>query len=157
MTSSDDAESPAVRAMRETLQGVGCEPLIVASGRGFHLWCRSETPIENRRLYDFMLRVSVLAMARIHGEGLDYSKVKINVYPDPRTRDTVSLRLFGSAHMKNRVFSRVLAPEGLLEEESSWAAFERHLIHSTLKEAQFGAALEAVNKVEVQGSPAASG
>jgi hypothetical protein len=28
----------AVRALREHLAGLGCEPLTVASGRGYHLW-----------------------------------------------------------------------------------------------------------------------
>jgi hypothetical protein len=142
----------AVQAMRETLVGVGCEPLIVASGRGYHIWCRMEQPIENQRLYNFMLRVAVLAMARIHGEGLDHSKVKINVYPDPRTRDTVSLRLFGSDHAKNKVFSQVLGPEGLLEDDGSWVAFERHLTQGTLTGAEFDAACEAVVSLTVAGS-----
>ncbi len=146
----------AVQAMRETLQGVGCEPLIVASGRGYHIWCRTGSPIENQRLYDFMLRVAVLAMARIHGEGLDHSKVKINVYPDPRTRDTVSLRLFGSEHAKNKVFSQVLGPEGLLEEDDSWVAFERHLTQATRTRSEFDAAWEAVMSLTVAG-PVAPG
>jgi hypothetical protein len=103
-----------------------------------------------------MLRVAVLAMARIHGEGLDHSKVKINVYPDPRTRDTVSLRLFGSEHAKNKVFSRVLGPEGLLEEEASWVAFERHLTQGTLIGSGFDAAWEALMSRMVSG-PVAPG
>lgn len=139
----------AVQAMRETLGGVGCEPLIVASGRGYHLWCRTDRPIENQRLYDFMLRVAVLAMARLHGDGLDHSKVKINVYPDPRTRDTVSLRLFGSEHAKNKVFSRVLGAEGMLEEKGSWSAFERHLRQGTLSVVEFYAAWEALMALTV--------
>lgn len=122
----------AVRETRHGLMRLGCEPLVVASGRGYHVWCRTDRPIENDRLYEFMRRIAVGAMARLHEGGLDHRKVKFNVYPDRRTRDTVSLRLFGSDHSKNRVFSRVLAREGLLDEAQSWEHFERNLRQGTV-------------------------
>jgi hypothetical protein len=42
------------------------------------------------------------------------------------------LRLFGSDHIKNKVFSRVLQGEELLDEKSSWDAFENHLREKTI-------------------------
>jgi hypothetical protein len=136
----------AVRATRRSLEEVGCAPLVIASGRGFHLWCRTERAIENDRLYEFMRRIAVLTMAALHKEGSDHRKVKFNVYPDRRTRDTVSLRLFGSEHAKNRVFSRVLTREGLLDEEQSWAHFEDHLRTKTIQEDTFDRAFAEVMK-----------
>jgi hypothetical protein len=116
----------AIRLLREGLERAGCAPLILASGRGYHAWGRLDAPVENDRLHAFMLRHAVETAAGIHFAGLDRHKVKFNFYPDPRTQDTVSLRLFGSDHAKNRLFSRVLTPDGLLDEAASWKYFENH-------------------------------
>lgn len=132
----------AVRALRETLADLDCPPLILASGRGFHAWCRFDRPIANPRLYAFMLHCGVRSAAAVHGAGLDHKQVKFNFYPDIRVHGAVSLRLFGSVHAKNRVFSRVLAPEGLLDEPSSWSAFEDHLRRRTISEPVFAAACD---------------
>jgi hypothetical protein len=134
----------AVAVLRGHLEALGCEPLVVASGRGFHLWCRLEGPVDNDRLYEFMLRSAAKTVAAIHKGGLDHNKIKVNLYPDRRIRDVVSLRLFGSEHAKNRVFSRVLATEGLLDERESWARFERHLSHGAIALASFDRAHEAM-------------
>ena len=40
----------AVRELGGHLQKLGCEPLIVASGRGYHVWCRLEAAVANDRL-----------------------------------------------------------------------------------------------------------
>ncbi len=122
----------AVRATRDSLSRLGCDPLVIASGRGYHIWCRLDQAVDNDRLYEFMRRIAVRTLATLHEGGHDHRKVKFNVYPDRRTRDTVSLRLFGSTHAKNRVFSRVLTPEGLLDEAQSWAYFEDHLRSRTV-------------------------
>jgi hypothetical protein len=135
----------AVRATRDSLARLGCEPLVVASGRGYHIWCRLDRAIENGRLYDFMRRIAVRTLATLHEGGHDHRKVKFNVYPDRRTRDTVSLRLFGSDHAKNRVFSRVLTPGGLLDEAQSWEHFERHLRLKTVSAESFDRAFDAVS------------
>ena len=127
----------AMRAVRGALEALGCPPLVLASGRGYHLWCRLSEPVDNTNLYAFMRKVSVGALAAVHAAGLDHRRVKVNVYPDRRTRDTVSLRLFGSDHAKNRVFSRVVSGDGLLDEAASWAEFERHLREKTIAPADF--------------------
>jgi hypothetical protein len=98
----------AIGVLVEHLRGLGCEPLVVASGRGYHVWGRLDGPVANERLYDFMLRSAVTTVAALHREGLDYHRIKFNFYPDPRISNVVSLRLFGSLHMKNQVFSRIL-------------------------------------------------
>jgi len=144
----------AVRFIREQLTGLGCEPLIVASGRGYHAWGRLEAAVDNDRLYDFMLHVAVNTMAALHEGGRDYRQIKINVYPDRRIRGVVSLRLFGTDHAKNKVFSRVLTPDGLLDEAASWAAFERHLKHGVISREKFDEALALIGAPGGEPAPA---
>ena len=121
-----------VELLREILTGAGCEPLVIASGRGYHLWCRLGAPVDNGRLYNFMVRSTARALLGLHKQGYDHNRIKANFYPDPRARNVVSLRLFGSVHVKNKVFSRVLTPEVLLDEEQSWDAFGRYLREKTI-------------------------
>jgi len=133
----------AVRALREKLTAAGCEPLVIASGRGFHLWCRLDGPVANARLYQFMLTVAIRVAAELEAQGRDHRRVKFNFYPDPRTQNTVSLRLFGSDHAKNRVFSRILGNDGLLlDEQASWAYFENYLREKTINVENFELALK---------------
>ena len=113
----------AVRALRRCLGDVGCDPLIVASGRGYHAWCRLAEPATNERLYAFMLRAAALALRSVHGAGHDHNNIKINLYPHEQLQKVVSLRLFGSAHAKTRRFSHVWSVDGLLGEEASWERF----------------------------------
>jgi hypothetical protein len=129
-----------VRELGGHLRGLGCEPLIVASGRGYHVWERLEAPVANERLHDFMLRCGAAAAAAIHRQGYDRHQIKFTFYPDPRVHHVVSLRLFGSRHVKNKVFSRVLAPQGLLDENASWEFFADYLKHRTTALARFQAA-----------------
>jgi hypothetical protein len=134
----------AVRSIREQLTALGCEPLVIASGRGYHVWCRLEAAADNARLYDFMLLVAARTMAALHHDGRDYQQIKFNVYPDCRTRNVVSLRLFGSDHAKNKVFSRILTSERLLDERESWTWFERYLCDRVIPLARFNEAYAAL-------------
>lgn len=127
----------AVRALEAELKRLRCEPLIVASGRGYHVWCRLEAPIENARLSVFMLNVAVRALTSFHQSGYDHQTVKFNFYPDPRIINTVSLRLFGSEHAKNKTFSHVLGPDGLVDERASWEIFEDFVATKTIKRREF--------------------
>jgi len=128
---SDIADIPemtlAVGLLRDILTNAGCEPLVILSGKGYHLWCRLAAPAGNEELYNFMTRVMAKALYGLHQKGLDHNKINARFYPDSRTLDKISLRLFGSDHVKTKMFSRVLAPDGLLDEEASWHAFEKHL------------------------------
>jgi len=134
----------AVELLRNLLSGLGCGPLVVASGRGFHLWCRLDGPVDNDRLYNFMLRCAAKTAAALCKAGHDHNKVKINLYPDRRIRDVVSLRLFGTDHAKNRVFSRILSEGGLLDETASWLRFEQHMRGNTVAAGHFGEAYETM-------------
>jgi len=134
----------AVRRLGEILRGAGCEPLIVASGRGYHVWGRLDGAVANELLYAFMLKAGVATAAALQLAGHDHHRIKFNFYPDPRARDVVSLRLFGTLHAKNRVFSRILAPAGLLDEAASWEYFADHLRNKTITAARFHAASEAL-------------
>ena len=130
----------AVRELGAHLRGLECEPLIVASGRGYHVWGRLEAPVANARLHDFMLRSAATTAAALHRQGYDHHQIKFNFYPDPRVHHVVSLRLFGSRHVKNKVFSRILTPQGLLDETASWEFFADYLKHRTITLARFEAA-----------------
>jgi hypothetical protein len=134
----------AVRLLTEHLGRLGCQPLVIASGRGYHLWCRLEGAVENDRLYSFMIRSAAKVTAALHEKGHDYNRIKINLYPDRRIRDIVSLRLFGSDHAKNKVFSRILGQDGLLDEEASWVRFEDYLRNNTIPLERFEEAYEAM-------------
>jgi hypothetical protein len=122
----------AISVLRDSLRSAGCEPLILASGRGYHVWGRLERAVANERLHHFMLHYAVATAATIHGRGLNHHRVKFNFYPDPRTRNMVSIRLFGTVHAKNKVFSLVLGPGGLLDEAASWEHFADHLRTKTI-------------------------
>ncbi len=134
----------AVRELEGHLRGLACEPLIVASGRGYHVWGRLEAAVANERLHDFMLRSAAATAAAIHRQGHDRHQIKFNFYPDPRNQHVVSLRLFGSRHVKNKVFSHVLAPQGLLDEAASWEFFADYLKKRTIALARFQAAHDSL-------------
>jgi hypothetical protein len=60
----------------------------------------------------------------------------------------VSLRLFGSRHVKNKVFSRVLTPQGLLDESASWEFFADYLKYRTIAIARFQVAHNSLLRQE---------
>ena len=71
-----------------------------------------------------MLQLAACSLLTLQERGFDTNNMKFNLYPDTRIQDLVSLRLFGSEHAKNRVFSCILDGEVLLDEEASWTYFE---------------------------------
>lgn len=134
----------AVRALVERLNALGCNPLVIASGRGYHVWCRLEAPIANERLYSLMLHTAAGSLLTLHQQGFDTNNMKFNLYPDIRIQDRVSLRLFGSEHAKNHVFSCILNGETLLDEEASWAFFRHHMENKTMTVDAFDKAYDTV-------------
>ena len=134
----------AVQLLRDHFIKLGCETLVIASGRGYHLWCRLATPFDNKQIHNFLLRSVAMTLAGIRKQGLDYNNIKANFYPDPRIRNTVSLRLFGSDHARNKVFSYILTPDGLLDEPASWTAFRNHLTQKTISQSQFRQACDTM-------------
>ncbi len=146
----------AVRALGRYLRDVGCEPLTVASGRGYHVWCRTSEPIDNGRLYEFLLTMAARALAAVQNAGYDHTAIKMNLYPNERLRRAVSLRLFGSRHVKSKRFSHVLGPEGLLDEEASWGSFDDFVRRRAISPAQFDAASRTLAKLLEAGGNAPS-
>jgi len=138
--------SLALGALRKCLQSLGCEDLTIASGRGYHVWLRLHEPVENKLLYSFMIRAAARALLALRIGGHDHHTIKFSFYPDIKVNDVVSLRLFGSEHAKNKVFSHVLTPEGLLDEAASWKYFEHFVRNKTMPAAKFRAALDELLK-----------
>jgi hypothetical protein len=141
----------AVRALERYLRDVGCEPLVVASGRGHHVWCRLSGPVENARLYHFLLPMAARALASVRSAGYDHTHIKINLYPDVRLKNVVSLRLFGSQHAKTGMFSHILGPAGLLDEEASWDHFAHFVEKRAISAATFDDACRSVARLLEQG------
>lgn len=129
-------------ALRTCLRDLGCEPLTVASGRGYHVWVRLDEPLENALLYSFMVRVAARALLPLLTGGYDRHTIKFSFYPDINVNDVVSLRLFGSDHAKNDVFSRVFTSEGLLDEAASWSHFEHFVRNAATSATTFRATLD---------------
>ena len=92
-----------------------------------------------------MLKAAVKALMKFHDSGYDHQTIKFNFYPDLKIHNVVSLRLFGSLHAKNKVFSQVLATETLLDEDASWQHFEDFIRHRAITEDTFNAACKALD------------
>jgi hypothetical protein len=128
--------------LRTCLLGLGCEPLIVASGRGYHVWVRLDEPTENTLLYGFMIAAAARALLPLMVRGDDHRAVKFSFYPDINVIDAVSLRLFGTEHAKNKTFSHVFTPNGLLDEDDSWKYFEHFVRNKTTPTTTIRSALD---------------
>lgn len=134
--------SLALDTLRTCLLGLGCEPMIIASGRGYHVWVRLDEPMENGLLYEFMVATAARALLPILVGADDHRVVKFSFYPDINIVDAVSLRLFGTEHAKNKSFSHIFTPEGLLDEDDSWKYFEHFIANKTTPAATIRAALD---------------
>jgi len=143
-TATSPEMSVALDALRECLLGLGCEPLIVVSGRGYHVWLRLDEPVENRLLYNFMVQAAARALLPLLLRGHDHRAVKFRFYPDSEVNDALSLRLFGSEHANNQVFSRVFTPSALLDEADSWKYFEDFVRNKTTSTTTFRSALNTL-------------
>lgn len=136
----------ALDTLRACLIALGCEPLIVASGRGYHVWLRLEEPMDNTLLYRFMVAAAARALLPLMMRGEDHRAVKFSFYPDINVVDSVSLRLFGSLHAKTKSFSQIVTPQGLLPEDESWNDFERFVRNSTTSAAAITSALAELQR-----------
>ncbi len=130
------------------LESYGLEPLTILSGRGYHLWCRFAKPLANQLLLDFMIRIAAQTLASLHYSRHDYHSVKINMSPHPQYVKGISIRAFGSKHIKTGSFSGVKTPDGILDEENSWDYFGKYLTNKTVSEEHFRQAYdELINKI----------
>lgn len=144
--------SLALNALRDCLLSLRCEPFVVASGRGYHVWVRLDEPVENKLLYNFMVGAAARALLPLLIGGKDHRTIRFRFYPDINGNDALSLRLFGSEHANNKVFSRVFTPDGLLGEADSWKYFEEFVRNKTTCTATFRSALAEL----ARGIPAVS-
>ncbi|VBB06713.1 Hypothetical protein LUCI_1949 [Lucifera butyrica] len=126
------------------LEELDMKPLVTTSGRGYHFWTRLDEPVDNNQLYDFMLRMAARTLAGLHENGYDYNKIKLNMYPNNKIIHRSSLRLFGSEHVKNKIFSYIRTKTGIVNEEHSWQYFADYLINGTISRESFAKAYNAV-------------
>jgi hypothetical protein len=131
--------------MTALLSGLGLQPLVTVSGRGYHLWLRFEAALPNERLFGFSIRVAAKTLGELHKSGFDYSRVKITAYPNPEIIHTGSLRLFGCRHVRSGVFSHVAQGSETLDETGSWACFEDYLKNQTASAQGFDDAFERIS------------
>jgi hypothetical protein len=126
--------------MADNLMKIGITPLIIKSGHGYHIWCRISDPVKNIRLQAFMTVLTNLIVSQMNEKGLETSDLQCTCYPRPNVSD-VSIRLFGSEHMKTGMFSSIItqinAEDAILSEEESWSYFERYMNESTVTREHF--------------------
>jgi len=134
----------AVTKLTKHLTELGIEPLVIVSGRGYHVWCRLYEPIDNKQLHNFMLQMVAKTLEALHIKGYNYNRVKFNMYPNNEIINTVSLRFFGSEHVKNKIFSYVYVNSSVLGEEDSWKFFADYLKNKTISKEQF---MQAADKL----------
>jgi hypothetical protein len=127
----------AVKYLQQHLIKYGMEPLVIKSGRGYHQWCRFHKPIANQLLFDFMIRIAAKTLASLHGSNYDYHTIKFNMGPNPKVVNVVSLRAFGSKHIKTGVFSHINTKNGILNESDSWSYFKDYIVNKTISQEQF--------------------
>jgi hypothetical protein len=132
----------AVNNLTADLAQLGICPLIIVSGRGYHIWCRLAQPVNNEKLHWFLLRLVAKTMAAMHNQGYDYQMVKFNMYPNNKIVQLVSIRLFGSKHVNNEEFSSVFTVDGLLSEAESWDFFADYVKNHQISPAVFAQAAQ---------------
>lgn len=133
--------------LQACLDNYGIEPIILASGRGYHTWVRINENINNNCLCDFM--AYIWAKTRLLQERMGMGrKFDISLYPARNSTESNSLRIFGSEHIKNKIFSYVIHPsKGILDEAESWRYFEHYMKNKTLAKEPFMAAYEKIKKL----------
>jgi len=136
----------AVGYLQQHLGKYGIETISIKSGRGYHQWCRLEQPIANQLLLDFMIRIAAKTLASLHYNHHDYQAIKINMSPNPKFVNILSLRAFGSRHIRTGNFTHVQTKDGVLNEEDSWKYFSDYIINKTISKQQFKLAYDELVK-----------
>ncbi|SDF41855.1 hypothetical protein [Sporolituus thermophilus] len=104
-------------------------PLMVESGRGYHIWVRLNERQDNEKIYSFSRRIASSVTYILQNQGIDMEKVFITIYPTPGYTQGYSLRLFGSRHVRTGEFSHVVLPGiGMLNENESWRYFGEYVL-----------------------------
>jgi hypothetical protein len=134
-----------VQILTHILNDVGIEPLVYASGRGYHIWVRLDEKIDNATINGFMTSVCAWTDVVLHRNNLDYNKVSVGMYPHKDEGQTHSLRIFGSNHIRRKTFSHVCTPE-VLDEDASWNYFWDYCINKVITKKQFADACRKLDK-----------
>jgi len=126
--------------LKMNLEALEIRPLIVQSGRGFHVWCRISAMIPNEELSHFMCSMVLRVQDFVKFSKLDNTKVNIGMYPNRNNeQQTNSLRLIGSTHVRTKAFSRIICGDDLhlLPDADFWKYLESHMYWNTVTPQQF--------------------
>jgi hypothetical protein len=126
-----------VRSLISSFSRFGVATLVVASGHGYHIWCRFTERIDNDHLFQWMLRSTANAIGEIYATDFDRDRIRAYLFPDPRVLRMASLRLFGTRHTTTGMFSRVFAKGELLDESDSWSVIQDYLAHRKVTRDRF--------------------
>jgi len=122
-------------------------PLIIKSGRGYHMWCKIDEKIENTKLTSFMTKLKQVSIFKTKRDGFDTENVNCTQYPRANIND-ISLRIFGSSHIDTGMFSSVVTEininDKLLDISESWNYFEWYINNRTITKACFDNAYENI-------------
>ena len=115
----------------EYLRALNIEPLVILSGRGYHIWVRLAEPVYNKEIGFFIKNMKDRINDGLKINDLNFNDICISAYPQLHEKQTHSLRLFGSEHVKNKVFSHICTDGGTLNELDSWLYFEEFIKSKT--------------------------
>lgn len=94
-----------------------------------------------------MERVWIITYMHYINNNINEKSVRINMYPS-HNPEVNSLRLFGSNHIRNKVFSYICTKDrGVLDEYDSWLYFEDYMKNKTITREQFDSAYEQIKKL----------
>ena len=123
----------------------GIEPMMLKSGRGWHLWCRLTQRVPNAIIADYMIQIILITTLWLKFEGYDEKKVNISRYPMYPEKQSNSLRFPMSYHVRTKEFSNVSHPiRGELSEEESWDFLKEHMETKSLTVEEFKQSLGVV-------------
>jgi len=122
-------------------------PLIIKSGRGYHMWCKIDEKIENTRLISFMNKLKQISIFNIKRDGFNTENVNCTLYPRVDTND-ISLRMFGSNHIDTGMFSSVVTEinknDKLLDMSESWDYFDWYINNRIITKTCFESAYKKI-------------
>lgn len=133
-------------AIVSCLNKLDIEPLVIVSGRGYHIHCRLEKPVDNNTLLHFMIIIELWARETLKNNNISDDMVNVSKYPHREGNTCVSLRMFGSKHIKKEIFSHICTHATVLSEEDSWNYFKDYLDNGIIPIDTFDKALEYINK-----------
>lgn len=112
------------------LSQLDLSPLLIYSGRGYHLWCTFNRDIANEDLVRFLQNIKSIIAYEVKIRGGNPENVNLTCYPGIDTGKN-SLRLFGSNHVKTGRFSSIVTQiavdDVMLNANDSWNYFTNYI------------------------------